>query len=289
MSTLEGIVLDLPETTYHAHPALSSTGARLLLPEFKGSPKKFQWDQTHKRSSRAFDVGTAAHAQVLGVATAIAVYPLEHLTPSGNVSTKAATIEWEAEQRANGLTLVSPNDVGKVDAIAEAILAHETARPLFEIAAMREVSAFADVDGVPCRARFDALSESTRNGVYALDLKSTEDATVNGFTRTVHKWGYFVQEAHYDDVYKAITGHSIDHFYIVAVEKSAPYEVMVHEIEPFWVDMGRKKAALARRIFAECTATGIWPGYDTGLQTLTAPAYAVIEHEMQYDNGEIAI
>jgi len=283
------IDLEMPEAEYHARPELSSSGIRMLLPEYKGSPKKFRWEQTHKRTSQAFDLGHAVHTKVLGVGAGIVLYPPEHLTPSGNPSTKAATVEWESEQRAAGLTVVSPSDATRVDQMAEAVLAHESARPLFEVATMREVSVFADVDGVPCRARFDALSEPTRNGVYGVDLKTTDDATVNGFTRSVNKYGYPVQQAHYEDVYQAATGQVVDQFWLVAVEKSAPYEVAVLQIEPYWVAIGRAKAARAREIFAHCTATGEWPGYDTAPQTLTAPAYAVIEHEMQYENSEINI
>jgi len=283
------VVLNLPEHEYHAHTALSSTGARLLLPEYKGSPKKFRWAQTHPRTSRAFDLGHAVHTRVLGVGAGIVTYPVEHLTPGGNPSTKAATVEWETAQRAAGFTVVSPDDAGRVDAMAEAVLAHESARPLFEVCEFREASVFADIDGVPVRARFDALSAETRNGTYAVDLKTAEDATPNGFTRSVSKWGYDVQNGHYEDVYKAATGNNIDRFLFVVVEKSAPFEVSVFEIEPFWVDMGKKKAATARQIFQECTASGIWPGYDTAPQTLTAPAWAVIEHEMQYEHEEIHV
>jgi hypothetical protein len=50
MTDYKGIVHNLDEAEYHAHPALSSTGARLLLPEYKGSPKKFQYAQTHRRT-----------------------------------------------------------------------------------------------------------------------------------------------------------------------------------------------------------------------------------------------
>lgn len=287
MSELQGIVLNLPDDKYHAHPALSSSGIRLLLPEYKGSPKKFQWERTHKKTSMSFDVGHAVHTKVLGVGAGIVLYPHEHLTPSGNPSTKKETVAWEVEQRSAGFTVVSPDDAAKVEAISEAVLAHPTARPLFEVCDMREASVFAEIDGVPVRARFDALSDETRNGTYAVDLKTADDATPNGFTRSVHKYGYPVQHAHYDDVHAAATGRHIDEFWLVAVEKTGPFEVGVYQIEPYWVEIGKKKAAAARAIFAECTRTGVWPGYDPKPQTLTAPAWAVIEHEMQYDNGEM--
>lgn len=289
MSEFKGLVHDLDETEYHAHPSLSSTGARMLLPEYKGSPAKFRWAQTHPRTSRAFDVGHAVHTKVLGIGGGIIAYPDEHLTASGNVSTKKETVEWETEQRALGLVPVSPNELARVDAMAEAVLAHNTARPYFEVAVHREVSVFADVDGVPCRARFDALSDVTRSGVLAVDLKTTEDATKIGLESSVKRFGYDVQDAFYRDVHEASEGHPIDRFVFVAVEKSPPHEVTVAMLPDMWVQMGRTKAAEARRIYAECTVTGVWPGYDTDLQILDPPAWAVIEYEMQYDNGEINV
>lgn len=289
MSALSGIVLDLPEAEYHSRSELSSTGARLLLPEYKGSPKKFQWAQTHPRTSRAFDVGSAAHAKILGVGAGIAVYPDEHLTPSGNVSTKAATVAWEDEQRAMGLTPVSPADVQRVDAMAEAVLAHEGARPFLEVAVHREVSIFAEIDGVRVRARLDALSDDTRSGVFAVDVKTTEDATPHGFTRSVQNYGYDVQDAHYRDTYQAATGNPIEKFVFIAVEKSAPHEVGVSYLPDQWIAMGRTKAATARRIYAECMETGVWPGYSPEVVALDPPAWAVIDHEMRYEYGEIQI
>ena len=280
---------DMPEAEYHAHPALSSSGARLLLPEYKGSPKKFQWEKTHKKTSRTFDVGTAAHAKVLGVGAGIVVYPTEHLTPSGNVSTSKATVAWETERRATGLIPVSPDELSRVSRMTEAVLAHPEARLYLEVAVNREVSIFADVDGVPCRARLDAVSDETRNGVYGVDLKTTEDATKTGLERTVKSWGYDVQETFYEDVYEASEGRPIDLFKFIAVEKSAPHEVTVFALPTLWTSMGRTKAKEARRIFRECTESGVWPGYGMEGLVLDPPAWAVIEHEMRYEGGKIQV
>ena len=286
---MNGIVKNLPDAEYHARPELSSTGARMLLPEYKGSPKKFQWAKTHPRNSRAFDVGHAVHAKVLGVGAGTVEYPEEHLTPSGNVSTKAATVAWETEQREAGLTPISPFEAASIDAMAEAVLKHESARPLLEVAVHREVSVFADVDGVPCRARFDALSDETRRGVIAVDLKSATDATPFGFMRDAHKHGYDVQEGWYRDVYTASEGHDITEFWFIVLEKTGPYEVGVRSLTDEWVRMGRAKAARARDIFRECTGRGVWPGYDSKPEYVAPPTYAVIDFEMEYESSEIQV
>lgn len=283
-TVFEGIIEGLSDELYHAQPELSSTGARLLLPEYKGSPKKFQWAQTHRRESRAYDVGHAVHAKVLGVGAGLIHYPTEHLTPGGNVSTKAATVLWETEQRANGLTPVSPDEAARVDAMAEAVLTHQSAGPIFEVAEHREVSVFATVDGVGCRARFDAISGETRRGVIAVDLKTGDDATAVGFGKSVAKFGYEVQDGHYEDVFKASEGRPIDEFYFVAVEKSAPFEVGVYRLPTQWRQIGAQKAAEARRIYRECLETGVWPGYDNTIQFLDAPTWLVYDHETRYES-----
>lgn len=285
----EGIVHGMPDAEYHGGPELSSTGVRSLLPEYKGSPKKFQWALSHRRESRAFDVGHAVHAKVLGVGAGIVAYPVEHLTASGNVSTKAATVEWESEQRGNGLTPVSPEEISRVDAMSEAVLHHDTARPLFEVAEFREVSVFADVDGVTCRARFDALSGETKRGVIGVDLKSGDDATKTGFERTVAKWGYDVQNAHYDDVYTASEGRPVDEFYFVVMERTGPFEVGVFLLPESWRQMGKRKASEARRLFRDATESGVWPGYDTAIHYLDPPTWVVFEHEMRYESAEINV
>jgi len=274
-----GIVHGMPDTEYHSRPELSSTGLRLLLPQYKGSPKKFRYAQSHPRTSRVFDVGSAVHSKVLGVGAGIIEYPDEHLTPSGNVSTKAATVAWEQEQRAAGLIPVSPAEIERVDAAAEAVLAHETAAPILEVAEHREVSVFAELDGVPVRARFDALSGETRRGVIASDLKSCLDATKAGFERSVSKWGYDVQEVHYEDTYNAATGRPINEFYFIAVELTPPFEVAVHHLPVLWRESARKRAAQARAIFRECMESGKWPGYDPMIRELDMPAWRMYEDD----------
>src|SRR5690606_33998548 len=88
------VVLDMPESEYHAHPSLSSTGAKLLL----DSPAAFDWviRQGHREEKAAFDTGSAVHAEVLGVG-----YGVEELD-FDSWRSKAAR-EAQDEARAAGL------------------------------------------------------------------------------------------------------------------------------------------------------------------------------------------
>lgn len=260
---------DMPDAEYHFRPELSSTGARKLL----NSPARYRhWANNPQPPKAAFDLGHAAHAKILGVGANITIYPDEHLTPSGNVSTKAATVEWEREQRANGVIPVSRWDARKVDAMAEAVLAQASARTILENIAGREVSIFADVEGVTSRARFDIYDTTA-----AADLKTARDASPKGFNRSVGTYGYHLQERWYRDVHKAETGTELASFKFIVVESAAPHLVGVYDLDFMWEDVATKQVKRARELYRACITSNEWPGYpDT---SLTPPTWAIYENE----------
>lgn len=269
--TLSGIVPELDEQTYHSRPELSSTGARLIL----DSPAKFQHRQTHPQPHKdAFDLGTAVHTKVLGVGANVITYPDEHLTPSGAVSTKAATVAWAEEKRADGFVVIGSAQAAQVDGMAEAVLAHREARDILMFVAGREVSIFTDVDDVPTRARFDIY-----DGTSAADLKSARDASPKGFNTSVGRYGYHIQEQWYREAHAAATGTDLEIFRFLVVETTAPYLVGVYDLDFMWEEIAKERTKHARELYRRCTETDTWPGYPS--TTLTPPTWAVYENEEQ--------
>lgn len=278
VNNYNGIVLNLDETTYHAHPALSSTEARVIL----DSPAKYRWKKDNPPlidPSDKFDVGSAVHAKVLG-----AGYPVEVLD-FPDYRTKAAQ-QARDEARATGLVPILKGKYVEVEAMAESVLAHPTARALFDQPGHAEASVFADVDGVPVRARFDFLPEQGERRRIAVDLKTTVDASVKAFEKSVASYGYDVQRAWYIDALDVVTGpmpHGMEpEMVFVAVEKEPPYLVAVHQLSMQWAEMGHTKAGRARELYAACTASGVWPGYSNEVQMLTPPVWSVFEFEETY-------
>ncbi len=261
------ILYDYPEAEYHSRPELSSTGARRLL----DSPARFRYWEDHPQPAKAaFDLGSAAHTKILGVGANTVEYPAEHLTASGNASTKVATVAWEQEQRAAGLIPISSSDARKVDAMAEAVLADTDARQVLEQIVGREVSIVTEFEGVAMRARFD-LYDGTDGG----DLKTTRDASPRAFNRSVGTYGYHVQRRWYDDAHTAETGTPLRSFKFIVVESAPPHLVGVYELDVMWDDVAAGMTQKARALYRECTETGVWPGY--GAATLTAPTWAVFD------------
>jgi hypothetical protein len=274
-TTRDGVVYGMADAVYHAGPELSSTGARRLLE----SPARYRWETDHPQAGKeAFDVGTAVHTKVLGTGAGTIAYPEEHLTPSGSVSSKAATVAWAAEKRAEGFVPISPDQADQVNGMAEAVLKHPTGRRLFEQDGNAEASLFAtDPDtGIRMRARFDYLAP------IGVDLKSTSGlASPSGFAKSAASYGYDVQQGHYETVDQIITG-TLRPFVFVVVEKAAPYLVGVHQLDKDFTDIGRGKARRARELYATCTDTGVWPGYPTDIQLTVPPMWAIYDFQDNY-------
>jgi len=271
------VILDMQEAEYHAHSALSSTNARLLL----DSPAKYRYAQTHPEAPKAiYDVGSAVHSAVLGVGAKTVIIPEEHLAANGAISTTAAK-KFVEEARFNGLIPVKRDVHLEIEAMKESVLAHPTARILFEQVGNPEVSVFGTdpETEIRCRARFDYLpSQRAEKGqTVAVDLKSADDASPSGFSRAAATHGYHVQYGHYDDTNRFGGAIEIDGFAFVVVEKHAPYLVGVYRLNSVWEQIGIDEARRARRIFRECLDTDTWPGYGDEIQSLMAPFWLISE------------
>lgn len=280
------IELNMPEHLYHARPELSSTEARLILE----SPARYRWKKDHPplvEPSKKFDIGSAVHSKVLGTGYEAVVIPDEVLASNGALSTAAAK-EFVAEARAAGKIPLKAAEFQPIADAAEAVLAHPGAKQLFAQPSDAEVSVITQdpATGVEVRARFDFLPDVARLGSpsrVAVDLKTTIDASPDGFTKAIANYQYDVQRAWYVDALKFESGETAE-LVFVAVEKTAPYLVGVYQLPTIWARMGHTKAAHARRLYAECIDTGVWPGYADDVQLLSPPNYVIYQHEERYPN-----
>jgi hypothetical protein len=272
---LSGIVAGLGETEYHAHPALSSTGARLLL----DSPARFKYRMAHPYTSDAFDLGTAVHTKVLGTG-----YPLAVLDFADFRSKAAQQARDEALEAGQVPILASVARV--VDAMAEAVLAHPKAREVLELDGLSEASVFGTdpVTGVAMRARFDHLQWSDKEPAMAVDLKTTAgSASEDGFKKSAAAYGYHIQQAHYLDTLDFALEPWDTQMVFVVCEKDAPYFVAVHRLDEQFALIGQDEAKRAREIYRRCLDTDEWPGYGTDIIQTSPPAWLVYKHQDQYE------
>jgi len=272
-----GLVDGLDETIYHSSPGLSASGAKRLLSP--GCPALFRHDQLNggRPNKRAFDVGHAAHAAVLGVGLDLVVVDAD------NWMTKAAKAERDAAY-ADGKCPVLAKEKATVDAMAVAIRQHPLASKLLDPEHGKpEVSAFwHDKEcGIDRRSRFDWLPESDGGQLVVPDYKTTASAEPRRFARSIFNFGYDMQAVFYTD---AILAHGLAEdvtFLFIAQETTAPYLITVHELDAVALRLGRERVDQACALYAECMRTGTWPGYTDEIQLVSPPFYLTDEYDME--------
>lgn len=266
-------VYDIPAEEYHRDPveggSLSSTGARRLL---QMPPARWRYEQQHPTpSTPAMILGTAVHTLVLGAGQK--VVPVDERYWSTNAA-KAAKAEAEA---AGHLPLLRA-DYDRAHAMADAVQSHEVAGRLFSPKRGRaeQVLVWRDAEtGVMCRAMVDHMPHAGTAGIHILaDLKTTTNASPRKVAKTVVDFGYDQQGAWYLDGYRALGLARDPAFVFVFVEKDPPYLVSVVELDQPALIVGAELNRRARELYAECAATGSWPGYSPEIELVSLPAWA---------------
>jgi hypothetical protein len=268
--SLHGFHDDIEEQEYHAHAtSLSVSGAKVLLK----APALFQWQRTHPVHKDVWDFGSAAHALVLGKGMeSIYVAPyddwIKRNGPEGGV--KYTTDEKKIGQ-ADGLSVILPKDWLIVCDMADALSQNTLAMELLS-EGEAEVSAFAldEPTGVLRRGRFDWLAPTILS-----DYKTAASANPDGFDRTAFNLGYHMQAAWYLDLASDLD-HPAQAFAFIVQEKDPPYLVSVCELDRDALALGRERNRQALEVFRDCSASGIWPGYqaDGTFSTISLPRYA---------------
>jgi hypothetical protein len=260
-----GFIHDLDEQEYHTHQgSLSVSGAKVLLK----APALFKWQQDHPVQSDTFDLGTAAHALVLGAGME-SIY----VTPVDEFRTNAAKAE-KAEARRVGLSIITPEQWLQVCDMADALASHRLAMQLLTNG-QPEVSAFAiDEDtGVLRRGRFDYLGDRILT-----DYKTSTSADPDEFGATAARYGYEMQASWYLDLARDL-GHPAEAFAFIVQSKEAPYLVSVVELDGVSLERGRARNRRALERYRDCVAADAWPGYlpDDEFATVSVPRWALYE------------
>jgi exodeoxyribonuclease VIII len=187
-----------------------------------------------------------------------------------------AKAEWLAN---NGQrTVLEPEEWDQLMNMRDAVMAHPIARALLTGRPGKAEQSVYWVDqatGVLCRCRPDFW----RDDNLIVDLKTTEDASPEGFAKSIANWSYDTQAAFYADGVLAATGKPLRAFVFLAVEKSArvvegqPLGVAVYQLDEAGTELGRAKYREDLGVYAQCVKSNVWPCYGDKLQTISLPQW----------------
>ena len=208
------------------------------------------------------------------------VYLLEHETfadryaiaPDVDRRTKAGKAEYEQFTQANaGREILDREDMATLEAMWAAV---EESSGRSRLLAMphevEHVVRWIDAaTGLECKGRVDWVCPT--RGIL-IDLKTTQDASVESFEQDMARFGYAEQLAFYADGLTA-AGIPIRQTIIIAVEKSPPFGVALYSIADDSLDAGRALNRVRLQIWARCSKTNTWPSYPQHIQTIGLPAW----------------
>jgi hypothetical protein len=258
-----GIYYDIPFADYLAWDAISNSRITLALKSLQHFREQAAMEQTP-----TLRLGSFIHCGVLEPMAIMARYvvmpPFEkdpaNVTAGGERSESKSTKFYKAKsaefERVNAdKAIVEESDYKKLAGIHRALMRSKRAAEYLGERGDAEVSiVWNDAEtGLTCKARVDLLNSALN------DLKSCADAVA--FPRSIAKYGYHRQGAHYVDGYTAITGE-IKPFRLIAVETIAPFGVRAAPLNEDAIETGRSEVRRALRAIADAYESDNWPCYE---------------------------
>lgn len=237
-------------------------------------------NRVREEPTKALLIGSAVHSAVLEPEDFARRYMI---MPELNLRTNAGKDKLEelsTHAKANKLSIISKDDYQLCQNMKTSVWNNRVAATLLERGQAETRIDFEHPENhVLCKAKPDWISD---NG-FIVDLKTTEDASPDGFGKSVWNYRYHVQAAFYFDAFKAAYGEEPRGFIFIAVEKSPPYLTATYWITPSLelFDLGRRTYMRDLERYRGCLLYDEWPGYSEELQPLSVPAWAM--RQASYD------
>ena len=250
---------------YRQHPACNFSSLKHLLK----SPAHYQAAlQERVEETPAMRLGTLVHAMVLEDKEPTELYAIK--PPGLNLATKEGK-EWKAAQT---LEIMSYDDLIAALEMKNSIIQNPHAKHALAQCPIRETPIIETIFDVPCKALLDAHG-SDGNGAWAiLDIKTTDDASPDGFGRKVANYHYDFQASFYSAILAQHHQLETRPFWMwIAVEKTAPYTCAVYAAAE-WEESGDLKMERILRDWKTCTESDNWPQPFGGINQLPKPKWA---------------
>jgi hypothetical protein len=261
-----GIYAGMPIGVYHSakaciEPSISSTGLRRI---FRQSPA-YYWAFSVYNPDRYDDDETPS--QILGAAThdlllsevefrkVFAIRPdrIGGVRWSGRGAACEAWLRQNADKR-----IITSTQYEQIRGIAKALKKERLIRHGILNGEIETSYVWKDREtGVWCKTRPDA---SPNDSLDFADLKTCTSVAEEELRRSISSYGYFQQAGLHAEACVQCTGMKMNSFTLVFVESKPPHCVAIRTLKDNEIERGHRANQHALRIFADCMASGKWPG-----------------------------
>ena len=241
------------------------------------SPKNFK--MAAKMTTKAMTMGTLVHTLILDKDMRTVV-----IRPKGNSEFAAWKKEKNAEFETSfttelqfsqhfadlGLILTDNDTFNSAKMLAATVHTNPKAVEIIENSKC-EVSGYTKTSKIRCDLIWDEKAT-------IFDIKTTKDASPEGFIQEIKKYLYYGQVGYYlKRANEIMCEEYFKKFGWIVIENTGLH-CAVYYADDF-LDLGRFTVEKALRIYDECTLSGIWNGHED--QILTCPSYLM--KEMDYE------
>jgi hypothetical protein len=256
------VIHGMPAEKYHSTLALSKSG----LDQFQRSPAHFRaWQDglAVNETTPAMAFGSAFHCAILEPVE----YQKRYIAFAGDRRTKAGKEEYE-RLVSSGMTILTQDQAEAISSMKLSLQSHPAAHKAL-CAGDTEVSCFDTFDGIKVKARIDLMPDHRDLYDCLADIKTTQDASPASFAKSAAQMRYHVQAAWYLRFFPTKR-----RFIFIAIEKTAPYEAAVYEMDDAAIAQGNAEIDKQLELFKSCQDFNSWPGYSTAIQKLNLPNWA---------------
>lgn len=244
-----------------------------LLKEILRSPAHARELMMHpKEPTPQMELGIAVHSAILEPDTFekyIAAPKFDKRTKEG----KAAAADFESSNA--GRIPIDEEKYKILEGCVKSVYAHASAGSILSDGRTELTVQWRDGEfDLMCKARPDLYKEGL-----CVDVKTTSDASPEGFSRQIANLRYHVQAFHYLRGLTAATGTTHETFLIVAVETKAPFAVATYQLDFGTLEKAEAMWRKAMGLYAQCITLNEWPAYSENIQQIGLPAWAFMEDE----------
>lgn len=275
---MNNIIHKLPIDEYHADKsAIGSSGLKEIL----DCPALY-YGQNLDPTRPKKDVQESA-AQVFGNLAHCVLFEYSDFhnryRVGPEVSSKNTKVwqEFKKECEAEGAVAIDSFQMASAKRIRESALEIPDLREALEHpGSLGEVSAYWNDPhtGVRCKCRPDLLMPVGDGAGVMFDGKTFATGDAHEFARQVPRMGYHLQNAWYRDGFETAAGIQVLEFIFIVIGNEWPHPISLVALDEQGVSVGRSMYRRALDIYAECMSTGKWPGYQSGIQTISLPKWA---------------
>jgi hypothetical protein len=265
-TNLQGVFQDITNEAYHSGPGLSSSGVIRL----KQSPSHYwEYKNNPPTQTTAMKLGTAFHTLILEPESFRKNYAiLKDFGDCRKVENKAAKAAFIAENE-NKLLLTQEEHENLLK-MESALRSHKLAARLLTGGKAEQSVFWTDNETqVLCKCRPDFL----RSDGIVIDLKTSDDASLPQFQKSISKFQYHIQSAFYLDGISQALNEPLTDFIHVVVEKNPPYGVGIYTLDDGSLNKAREEIRDLLKLFSECLNKNQWPGYIEEIQNISIPAW----------------